>query len=179
MVAYSEKVATEICERIALGETVSGICKDAHMPAERTVWKWRQVHREFDDNYSRARADQMHAWANQIVHLADDAEGDFKITVPLDSPELERIEDKGAVTFKYTRRHVSRAALMIDTRKWLMARYAPSDFGTAISVGAEISIGHKTDAELIQELKDGFSETGLTAQSFLELLEVETEAACE
>jgi len=53
------------------------------MPAERTVWKWRQVHRKFDDNYSRARVDQMHSWANQIVHLADDAEGDFKITVLL------------------------------------------------------------------------------------------------
>jgi hypothetical protein len=173
MVAYSEAVAHEICERIALGETVSSICKDAHMPAERTVWKWRQVRRKFDDNYSRARVDQMHSWANQIVHLADDAEGDFKITVPLGSPDLERIEEKGSVTFKYTRRHVTRAALMIETRKWLMARYSPDAFGQASKVYADIALQSKSDEEMIQDLRGALGEAGMSSEDFVELLRVD------
>jgi hypothetical protein len=140
------------------------------MPAERTVWKWRQVHPKFDDAYSRARVDQMHSWANQIVHLADDAESDFKVTVPTDSPELERIEEKGVVTFKYTRQHVTRAALMIDTRKWLMARYAPDAFGQASKVGTAIAMRHKSDEELIEDLRDALGESGMTPEDFVELL---------
>lgn len=170
MVAYSEEVANEICERIALGETVSSICQDAHMPAERTVWKWRQVHPRFDDAYTRARVDQMHSWANQIVHLADNAEGDFKVTVPLNSPELERIETKGAVTFKFNGAHVNRAKLAIDTRKFLMARYAPETFGKQSSVNVGLSIEHKSDEELLQDVRDAMTEAGMTPESFLELL---------
>ena len=170
MVAYSEEVAKEISERIALGETVADICKDGHMPAERTVWKWRQVHPKFDDAYTRARVDQMHSWANQIVQLAGESEGDFKITVPLDSPELKRIEETGSVTFKFTRRHVSRAALMIDTRKWLMARYAPEAFGQSTNVHSTIQYQGMSDDEIIQDLRDALGESRMTPEEFLALL---------
>ncbi|MDU8910460.1 hypothetical protein RXV88_04165 [Aestuariicoccus sp. MJ-SS9] len=129
------------------------------------------MHGKFDEQYQRARVDQMHSWANQIVHLADDAEGDFKITVPLDSPELQRIEKKGAVTFKFDGTHVNRARLSIDTRKFLMARYAPETFGTHSTVQINPPLDHKSDEELVQDLRDALQEAGMTTQELVELLD--------
>lgn len=168
---YSDEVASELCERIAMGETLTSICREERMPDPRTVWKWRQVRPDFNAQFAQARVDQMHAWADQIVNLADDSEGDFKVTVPLDSPELERIESKQAVTFKFTRRHVSRTAQMIDVRKWLMARYAPEDFSDRSSVNMSMQFDDKSDDELVQDLRDAFEKSGMTPEQMLLLLQ--------
>jgi hypothetical protein len=141
------------------------------MPDERTVWRWRQDHPDFAEAFARARVDQMHAWADQIVHLADDAEGDFKVTVPLNSPELERIESNGEVTLKFTRKHVARTAQMIDVRKWLMARFAPEDFGDRSSVRVEANHVDKSDEELVREFQEAAHKAGVTADMIVAWLE--------
>lgn len=167
---YCEEIATEICERVAMGETLSSICLEDRMPAKRTVWKWRQVHPKFAQDYSRARVDQMHAWADQIIHIADHAKGDFKVSVPLDSPDLTRIERDGVVNFKFNRQHVSRARLMIDVRKWLMARFAPEDFSDRAAVNLAVSYEDKSDEELLSELREAAEKAGVTTEMVVEML---------
>ncbi|MDJ0821990.1 MAG: hypothetical protein QNJ09_09315 [Paracoccaceae bacterium] len=109
--------------------------------------------------------------ANQIIHLADDAEGGFKITVPIDSPELQRIEETGSVAFKFNGTHVNQARLSIDTQKFLMTRYAPETFGKHSSMQINPPLDHKSDEELIQDLQDAMQKAGVTTQDLVELLD--------
>ena len=37
---YTREIADEICERLAAGESLFSICRDAHMPAENRVREW-------------------------------------------------------------------------------------------------------------------------------------------
>lgn len=167
---YSQELADEICERMALGETLTAIVKDEHMPEEKSVYRWRQRRPDFGQAYVRARVDQMHAWSDEIISLADDAEGDFRIKVDLNSPELERIEKDGFIRFRYTKRQVSRVALMIDTRKWLMSRIAPEDFGDKLQLNATVSYEDKDDGELMQEMRNAAEKAGVSPETFMQFL---------
>jgi hypothetical protein len=46
-VTYSDKVAWEVCARVAAGERVLAICRDAHMPNPCTITDWRRRRPEF------------------------------------------------------------------------------------------------------------------------------------
>lgn len=58
MTLYNETIAAEICARIASGETLSDICRDAdrpEMPAYSTVGDWRRQRPDFEAAYQKAR----------------------------------------------------------------------------------------------------------------------------
>ena len=54
-VHYSLAVGREICRRITAGETLLGICRDADMPARRTVNHWVRDNPAFAKMYHRAK----------------------------------------------------------------------------------------------------------------------------
>ena len=64
---FSPELADEICERIASGETLISICKEAGKPADRTVRYWVQANPEFARAYALAREQQLEYWADLIV----------------------------------------------------------------------------------------------------------------
>ena len=78
---FSEAVASEICERIADGESLRRICKDDHMPCLATVRTWLRAgveaqdktepHAIFLSQYARAREDQADSYADKITDLAE------------------------------------------------------------------------------------------------------------
>ena len=88
----------------------------------------------------------------------------------MDSPELENIERDGAITFKFNRTHVNRAKLMIDVRKWLMARYAPEDFGDRSAVSLAVSYDEKSDDELLEDFREAAKKAGMTSDMIIQLL---------
>ena len=106
---YSPELAEAVCERIVLGESVRAIGRDPAMPAASTVWRWLPRHPEFAAMYAHAKAVQMDLMAEEIIAIADSAEGDV--------------------------RHLR---LRIDTRKWLMARLAPKKYGNRRALEAEV-----------------------------------------
>jgi hypothetical protein len=54
--AYTRELDDEICDRIANGEGLKQICRDAHMPPARTVRRWAIEDREgFAARYARAK----------------------------------------------------------------------------------------------------------------------------
>lgn len=57
--SYSEKLAEEICDRIANGESLVQICRDEHMPNRRTVLRWMEADGGFATRCARAR--EVHA----------------------------------------------------------------------------------------------------------------------
>lgn len=64
--SYSEGIATEICVRLAMGESLRGICLDDHMPHQVTVYRWIREHDDFRNQYACAREDQGHTSADDV-----------------------------------------------------------------------------------------------------------------
>ena len=100
--SFSQKVADEICRRIAEGESLRAICSEKGMPCRMTVFKWLQDIPSFADQYARARQDQADTYADDIVRIADQ--------------ELD----------------ANRARVRIDARKWVAGKLRPKVYGDKV-----------------------------------------------
>lgn len=67
---YSADLVDEFCRRIASGRSVIDVCSDDDMPANTTVYRWRQEKREFRDKLTCARDERLEADADQLRALA-------------------------------------------------------------------------------------------------------------
>jgi hypothetical protein len=116
---YTPELAAEICRRLAAGETLRGICRDPHMPAESSVREWVLDNRDgFATPYRRARDLQLEHWADAIIDIADDGSNDW----------MERHE-KNNVGWQVNGEHVQRSRLRSDNRKWLLSKLRPDKYG--------------------------------------------------
>jgi hypothetical protein len=92
---YTRDLAVEVRRRMAEGEPLRSVCRDAGMPSERAVRGWSHGGRDgFAARHREARALRLEYWAGNIIDLAD--RGDL-------DPRDRQVR--------------------IDTRKWLMCRY--------------------------------------------------------
>jgi hypothetical protein len=60
-----------ICDRIADGESLRQICRDAAMPDRRTVLRWLGLHDDFAAKYARAREAQGDHMDDLILATAE------------------------------------------------------------------------------------------------------------
>lgn len=102
--SYSDAIGAEICERLADGEGLRGICSDAHMPNRVTVIRWLEQNENFRNQYARAREKQADAYAERILDEAFNAE----------DPQLGR--------------------LRVDALKWAASKLAPKRYGDAVQM---------------------------------------------
>lgn len=114
---YTPEIGAEICERIAAGESLRRICAERdHLPARGTVLSWlftgKEIHAEFVDQYAKARKAQAEGWADEVITLADDRQGD---------PD-----------------HQSRR-LRVDTRKWVASKLLPR-FADRLDINAKVAV---------------------------------------
>ena len=137
---YTDKLAAEICIRLAIGESLVQICKEDAMPAYRTVMNWLFEERAEGDpkrgflhKYARAREVQAMTYVDQMVVLADDDSRD--VLYDLDGQPVQA-----------TSVRINRHRLQIDTR-WriitkLLPRFAdrivPESVDEAIPIEAEV-----------------------------------------
>jgi hypothetical protein len=122
--SYTEEIASEICRRLAKGESLRAICREDHMPDEATVREWAIDNREgFHPRYARAREVQAYAVADELIGIADDARNDWM--------EHHRGE---AVGYVLNGEHVQRSRLRIDTRKWHLSKILPKVYGDKTEV---------------------------------------------
>ena len=105
---------------MADGESLRSVCRDENMPALSTVFRWLGEHKEFQEQYARAREARADAMAEEILEISDD-DSDDAITDP----------ESGAT--RLNTEFVARSRLKVDTRKWLMARMAPKVYGDKVS----------------------------------------------
>lgn len=119
---YTDEIADEICERIAAGETLTGICLCDDMPPIRTVsgWLMRDIN-GFQAKYARAREAQAHVEAEQIREIADNAFEDYYIDYK-DGKPFVVVDNEG----------VKRAQLRIDARKWRAERLNRRVYGNSV-----------------------------------------------
>jgi hypothetical protein len=118
---YSEVLAEEICDRLAEGEPLAEICRDPHMPPEKTVRMWARQRTEpdvrtgadpFASRYTRARSIGYERLADEVLSL-----GDASI--------VHNGEPNNALV-QYHR-------LMSENRKWLLSKMLPKQFGDKVT----------------------------------------------
>jgi|1186.fasta_scaffold64008_4 hypothetical protein len=117
---YSPELVALICARMAEGESLRSVCRDDAMPALSTVFRWLGDHKEFQEQYARARQARASAMEEEILSISDD-DSDYKITNPETGNTRVNAE------------FVARSRLKVDTRKWLMARMAPKVYGDKVA----------------------------------------------
>lgn len=136
------ELADEICDRVASGETLPNICVDERIPHERTIRRWAREDGPFREAYARAREEQMHSWADEIVTISDDGSRDYVVT-----------EENGRKVTKVDHDHIQRSKLRVDTRKFLMAKIAPKTFGEKVNVDVRTGpIDEMNDEQLDQHI---------------------------
>jgi hypothetical protein len=108
------ELCKEICERMAEGETLTNICRDADMPAWTTVHDWKQADESFRQALTRAREQQAEVWAEEIMSISDD-----------DLPTHEAI---------------GRARLRMQSRQWLAGKYNPQFADKPTQVGVNVGV---------------------------------------
>lgn len=124
---YDAGIVEQILKRLASGETLRGICRDEGMPPESTVREWALDDREgFAARYARARHLGAYAMADELLEIADDGRNDW----------IERDGGKAL-----DGEHVQRSRLRADTRKWLLSKQLPQEFGDKLDVTSK---GEKT-----------------------------------
>lgn len=123
----SKELCDDLCEYLANGGSLRSWCEEEGNPSRNTVIRWLSEDPEFRDQYARAREAQADFWAEQIIEIADDTQNDWK--------ETERGEVPNETV-------ISRSRLMVDTRKWLMARMKPKVYGDRVQneVSGEVNV---------------------------------------
>jgi len=114
------KVQEIICKRLALGESLSKICKDESMPGMSTVYAvlQRSENEEFQDMYTQARVQQADTYMDQCVDIADDTEHDTITLVNKDGEEYEKVNHE----------YINRSRLKVDTRIKVAEKMAPRKY---------------------------------------------------
>jgi hypothetical protein len=114
---------TEICERIANGESLRGICAGEGMPSAPLVMKWLANDEDgaLREQYARAREAQADHIFDEILEIADDGKNDW----------MEKNGEE-SVGYALNGEHVQRSKLRIDARKWMAGKMRPKVYGDKI-----------------------------------------------
>lgn len=117
---YTDKLAKQICDRLATShDSLKVICEDVKI-APSTVFKWLTEIPDFSEQYARAREAQADFLADEILEIADDASRDTIITE--DGAMLENKE------------WTNRSKLRVDARKWIASKLKPKKYGEKLDM---------------------------------------------
>lgn len=118
---YTEAIASEICSRIAEGQTLRSICRHEHMPSFGTVYRWIEGDEAFSARIARARDIGYDAIAEDAMAIAD---------TPLIGEEVEIQQGKKKVKRGDM---VTHRRLQVETRLKLLAKWSPKRYGDKIT----------------------------------------------
>ena len=120
---YSDEMATNICALIIEGYTLRQIEAKEGFPSKTTICRWLASNTEFRDQYARAREHQAECMADDILDISDDGSNDW----------IERENSDGTTCESINHEHISRSKLRVDSRKWLMSKFAPKKYGDRVT----------------------------------------------
>lgn len=119
---YTKDLSDAICARLAKGESMRSISRDADMPVTTTLFRWLRENPEFKQQYETAKEESADCLAEELVEIADDGRNDWIETNDPDNPG-----------YKYNGEHVQRSRLRVDARKWIASKLKPKKYGEKIS----------------------------------------------
>jgi hypothetical protein len=130
-VAYSEQIGDAICEGLAAGRTLKDVCAKESMPDASTVRRWvLNADHPLSAKYQIARTLGLHEMADSLLEIADNTEKDFR---PGTNQDGAKIVDEKAI---------NRAKLQIETRRWLLSKLLPRQFGDKVHVDGQVEVQH-------------------------------------
>lgn len=97
---YTPELGEEICRLLSGGQSLRKICALEDMPEMTTILRWVCQKEEFRVQYDKSREMWSEREFDGIIDLADD------VSIPADQKRI-----------------------MVDTRKWALARMMPKRFG--------------------------------------------------
>jgi hypothetical protein len=121
-------MCSEICSRIAAGESIAKISRDDAMPHAATLWRWIYDDALFRDAYTRAVQARSMVQADEIRDLTEKA---IKGEIP---PDVARV--------------------VIDAAKWTAARLLPKIYGERQEVSVSHTHTHVLHLEALKEMAD-------------------------
>lgn len=124
---YDVAVMQEVLDRLADGESLRKICRDAHMPSEALVRKRARVPGSwFSAQYALAREIGYEGLADELLELSDSK---------LDDP--------------------ARSRLQVDTRKWLLSKCLPKVFGDKLlhDHSGTVTVKHENMLDRVAQLE--------------------------
>lgn len=139
---YTQDLADSICEQLATGDSMRTVCKPDDMPAMSTVFRWLREHKEFQEQYARAKEEAADALVEEIQDIADDGSNDW----------MEHHDKDGNTGWKLNGEHVQRSRLRVDTRKWVASKLKPKKYGDRVDV--------TSGGEKVQPILGGMSVPG-------------------
>lgn len=116
---YNRAIADKICMMLARGMTLSAISRTEGFPTRLTMRRWvLRDHDGFKERYETAYRLGLDEMADQILDISDDGTRDYKA-----GPDGRQVPDQD---------HIQRAKLRVDSRKWLLSRRLPKEFGERV-----------------------------------------------
>jgi hypothetical protein len=119
-VTYSPEIADRIIVLLMRGEMLSDICQEPDMPHPNSVLTWVAENREsFAARYREARQTGYHMVADGLFGITDDRSNDW----------IVRCKEDGTVEMILDSERVPRARLRFDSRRWVLPKVLPRDYG--------------------------------------------------
>ena len=115
---YTEELGSEICAELSQGISLRTVCKAEDLPCAATVFNWLRVHKEFLEQYTRAKEESADAMAEDILDISDNASNDWMDTNDDDNPG-----------YRLNGENIQRSRLRVESRKWLMSKQKPKKYG--------------------------------------------------
>ncbi len=128
----THKLAEDICDRLAAGESLRRICRDPGMPDEKAVRKWAHEDSErgraFGPQYVRARTIGYERLVEDLLEIADDRSF-------IGSPDANAI--------------VQQQRLAFEARRWLLSKVFPKLYGDKVEISGDPDAPIVTRIELV------------------------------
>jgi hypothetical protein len=115
---FTQLIFDEICNRLADGESLRGVCRDPEMPDRITVYRWMRGNEALSGQYTRAITERCVTLAEDAIDIADDGSNDW-----MDE------NDPGNPGYALRGEHIQRSKLRVDTRKWFLSKLQPKVYG--------------------------------------------------
>ena len=130
---YTETIGHKICSLIGMGKSLNSICgaddEENEFPSRQTVYAWFTKHKEFLDNYARAKNDSADADADKVAAICEDV---LKGKV---DPQSARVA--------------------IDALKWMAGKKRPKKYGDRITQDVNITDNTQlSDTDLARKLAE-------------------------
>jgi hypothetical protein len=115
---FTTELGDSICNRIADGKSLRAICDEIDMPDKSTVFRWlsAEQHKDFRNQYARAREVQADVIFDEMLDIADTPVIGLKTTSK--PTGVETVEGD----------MIDHRRLQIETRKWLLGKMAPKKY---------------------------------------------------
>lgn len=148
---FTTKLGTNICKRIAEGESLRSVCRDKKMPNRSTVHDWllqaevleiiekKPELKEFSNQYEKSINLRTENMFDEIEDIADNTEQGVE----------KRTDAEGKVIETKEGDMLGHRRLRIDARKWYLSKVMPKKFGDRSVLTTEDDEG-KTQPLMVQ-----------------------------